>query len=76
MGGSVKAMLARLRKLEMSRGATDGMREWVSDTFDAAIADGLMCPADGPVVMHCVLKWLCDGTARSGSAGEGVLLWN
>ena len=32
-----------------------------------------MCPADGPVVLHCLLNWISDGTARSGIAGEGLL---
>ncbi len=68
-----RGMLARLRKLERSHGATDEMRGWVSDTLGAAIADGRMCPADGPVVLHCLMKWISDGTARSGIAGEGLL---
>lgn len=68
-----RGMLARLRKLERSHGATDEMRGWVSDTLGAAIADGRMCPADGPVVLHCLLNWISDGTARSGIAGEGLL---
>lgn len=70
---SAKGMLTRLKHLERSRGATDGMREWVNDSFDAAIADGRMCPADGRVVRDCLLKWLTDGTARSGFAGEGLM---
>lgn len=68
-----RGMLARLRKLERSRGVTDGMREWVADSFGAAIADGRMCPVDGPVVRHCVLNWIDDGTARAGTAGWGLL---
>jgi hypothetical protein len=68
-----RGMLARLRKLERSRGAGDEMREWVSENFGAAIADGRMCPADGPVVLHCLLNWISDGTARAGSAGRGPL---
>lgn len=68
-----RGMLARLRKLERSRGAGDEMREWVSENFGAAIADGRMCPADGPVVLHCLLNWISDGTARAGSAGWGPL---
>ena len=67
-----RGMLARVRKLERSHGATDEMRGWISDTFSAAIADGRMCPADGPVVLRCLLGWLADGTAR-GTAGEGLL---
>ncbi len=68
-----RGMLARLRKLERSHGATDEMRGWVSDSFGAAIADGRMCPADGPVVLHCLLNWIDDGTARAGTAGWGLL---
>jgi len=68
-----RGMLARLRKLERSRGAGEEMRDWISDTLGAAIADGRMCPADGPVVLHCLLNWISDGTARSGIAGEGLL---
>ena len=70
---SAKGMLARLKHLERSQGATDEMRGWVSDTFGAAIADGRMCPADGPVVLHCLMNWISDGTARGGSAGWGLL---
>lgn len=69
----VRSMLARLRKLERSRGATDEMRGWVSEMFGAAIADGRMCPVDGPVVLHCLLNWIDDGTARAGTAGWGLL---
>ena len=68
-----RGMLARLRKLERSQGASDEMRGWVSDMLSAAIADGRMCPVDGPVVRHCLLNWIDDGTARSGIAGEGLL---
>ncbi len=68
-----RGMLARLRKLERSQGASDEMRGWVSDTLGAAIADGRMCPVDGPVVLHCVLNWIDDGTARAGTAGWGLL---
>lgn len=69
---SAKGMLARLKKLEHSRGASDEMRGWVSDTFTAAIASGSMCPMDGPVVMRCLLNWISNGTTR-GTAGEGLL---
>lgn len=68
-----RGMLARLRKLERSRGASDEMRGWVSDTLGAAIADGRMCPVDGPVVLRCLMKWIDDGTARAGTAGWGLL---
>lgn len=71
--GSAKGLLDRVRKLERSHGATDEMRGWVSDTLSAAIADGRMCPADGPVVLHCLMKWIDDGTARAGTAGWGLL---
>ena len=67
--GDTRGMLARLRKLERSRGASDEMREWVNDLFGAAIADGRMCPVDGPVVLHCLLNWIDEGTSRSGGAG-------
>lgn len=70
-----RGMLARLRKLERSRGATDEMREWLAQAFDAAIAEGRMCPVDGDVVRHCVLKWVSEGSAK-GMAGEGSLLWS
>ncbi|MDU7589578.1 MAG: hypothetical protein E7K47_19735 [Acidovorax sp.] len=71
--GDTRGMLARLRKLERSKVAGDEMREWVNDSFGAAIADGRMCPVDGPVVLHCLLSWIDDGTARAGSAGWGPL---
>lgn len=71
--GSAKGLLDRVRKLERSHGATDEMRGWVSESFGAAIADGRMCPVDGPVVLHCLLNWISDGTARAGSAGWGLL---
>lgn len=70
---SAKGMLVRLKKLERSQGASDEMRGWVSETLGAAIADGRMCPVDGPVVLHCLLNWISDGTARGGSAGWGLL---
>lgn len=69
----VRGMLARLRKLERSKVVGDEMREWVNDSFGAAIADGRMCLVDGPVVLHCLLNWIDDGTARAGSAGWGPL---
>ena len=68
-----RGMLARLRKLERSQGARDEMRGWVSDMLSAAVADGRMCPVDGPVVRHCLLNWIDDGTARAGTAGWGLL---
>lgn len=68
-----RGMLARVRKLERSRGASADMQDWITQAFDAAIADGRMCSMDGPVVKHCLLKWLCDGTARAGIAGWGLL---
>lgn len=71
--GSAKGLLARARKLERTKGASDGMRGWVSDMLGAAIADGRMCPVDGPVVLHCLMKWIDDGTARAGTAGWGLL---
>lgn len=69
----VRGMLTRLRKLERSKVAGNEMREWVSDSFGAAIADGRICPVDGPVVLHCLLNWIDDGAARAGSAGWGPL---
>lgn len=69
----VRGLASRVKKLEHSHGATDEMRGWVSDTFGAAIADGRMCPVDGSVVLHCLLNWISDGTARGGSAGWGLL---
>ena len=71
--GDTRGMLARLRKLERSKVAGDEMREWVNDSFGAAIADGRMCPVDGPVVLHCLMNWISDGTARGGAAGWGLL---
>lgn len=70
-----RGMLARLRKLERSRGAGNEMREWLAQAFDAAIAEGRMCPVDGDVVRRCVLKWVSEGSAK-GMAGEGSLLWS
>ena len=70
---STKGMLVRLKHLERSQGATDEMRGRVSDMLSAAIAEGRMCPVDGPVVLHCLLNWISDGTARGGSAGWGLL---
>lgn len=69
----VRGMLTRLRKLERSKVAGNEMREWVNDSFGAAITDGRMCPVDGPVVLHCLMKWIDDGTARAGTAGWGLL---
>lgn len=69
----VRGLASRVKKLEHSRGASDEMREWLAQAFDAAITEGRMCPVDGDVVRHCVLKWISDGTARSGIAGEGLL---
>ena len=68
----MRGLLARVRRLERSHGATDEVREWVSDSFGVAIADGRMCPVDGPVVLHCLLNWINNGTTR-GTAGEGLL---
>lgn len=70
--GSARGMLGRVRKLERSKVAGDELREWVEATFRAAIADGRVCQVDGEVVLHCLLVWISDGTAR-GYAGEGVL---
>ena len=67
--GSAKGLLARARKLERSKGASDGMRAWVEAAFTDALADGRMCSMDGPVVKHCILKWIAEGTSRSGAAG-------
>ncbi|PZT22183.1 hypothetical protein A7X86_05170 [Stenotrophomonas maltophilia] len=69
--GSAKGMLARVRKLERSHGATDEMRDWISSAFSAAIAEGRICPTDGPVVLNCVLNWLSEGATPSGMAGWG-----
>lgn len=71
----VRGLASRVRKLERSRGAGDEMREWLAQAFDAAITEGRMCPVDGDVVRHCVLKWVGDGSAK-GMAGEGSLLWS
>lgn len=70
---SAKGMLARLKKLERTCGASADMVAWVRDTFTDALAQGRMCPMDGPVVMGCLLGWLSEGTARAGTAGEGLL---
>lgn len=70
---SAKGMLARLKKLERTRGASADMVAWVRDTFTDALAQGRMCPMDGPVVMRCLLGWMTDGHARTGTAGEGLL---
>lgn len=71
--GNVKAMLDRVRKLERTRGASADMVAWVRDTFTDALAQGRMCPMDVPVVMGCLLGWMTDGHARTGTAGEGLL---
>lgn len=71
----VRGLASRVKKLERTRGASADMQAWLAQAFDAAIADGRMCSTDGPVVMHCVLKWVGDGSAK-GMAGEGSLLWN
>lgn len=71
--GNVKGMLDRVRKLERTRGASADMVAWVRDTFTDALAQGKLCPMDGPVVLGCLLGWLSDGTARAGTAGEGLL---
>ena len=71
--GNVKTMLDRVRKLERTRGVSADMVAWVRDTFADALAQGKLCPMDGPVVMGCLLGWLSDGTARAGTAGEGLL---
>ena len=71
--GNVKAMLDRVRKLERTRGASADMVAWVRDTFTDELAQGRMCPMDGPVVMRCLLGWMTDGHARTGTAGEGLL---
>lgn len=71
--GNVKAMLDRVQKLERTRNVSDDMVGWVRDTFTDALAQGKLCPMDGPVVMGCLLGWLSDGTARAGSAGWGPL---
>ena len=68
-----RGMLARLRKLERSRGAGEEMREWLAQAFTDAIDTGRMCSMDGPVVRHCLMKWIDDGTARAGTAGWGLL---
>jgi len=70
-----RGMLARLRKLERTRGASADMQAWLAQAFDAAISEGRMCPVDGDVVRRCVLKWVGDGSAK-GMAGEGSLLWS
>ena len=71
--GNVKAMLDRVRKLERTRGASADMVAWVRDTFTDALAQGRMCPLEGPGVMRCLLGWMTDGHARTGTAGEGLL---
>ncbi len=71
--GDTRGMLARLRKLERSRAVDDGLRQWVEAAFTGAIEQGRMCPVDGPVVRHCLLNWIDDGTARAGTAGWGLL---
>lgn len=68
---NVRGMLARLRKLEQSRTAGDQIHEWISDSFGAAIAEGRMCPVDGPVVLRCLLNWIGDRSTHHDSTGEG-----
>jgi hypothetical protein len=64
-------MLARLRKLEQSRTAGDQIHEWINDSFGAAIAEGRMCPVDGPVVLRCLLNWIGDRSMLSHPTVEG-----
>lgn len=65
----VRGLASRVRKLERTRGASSEMQEWLTQAFDTAIADGRMCPMDGPVLKHCVSKWIEEGASRSGAAG-------
>ena len=64
MGGSVKALLDRVRKLERSTENTGELREIVSAYFADAIFDGRICPIDGPVVLKSVLQWIDEGSVR------------
>lgn len=66
---AARALLHRAKRLERSKGASADMREWVTTAFTAALDNGSMCDMDGPVVMRCVLKWIEQGTSRSGAAG-------
>ncbi|NMG05065.1 hypothetical protein [Azoarcus taiwanensis] len=71
----VRGLASRVKKLERTRGASADMQAWLAQAFDAAIAEGRMCPVDGDVVRHCVLKWVGEGSAK-GMAGEGSLIWS
>ena len=71
----VRGLASRVKKLERTRGASADMQAWLAQAFDAAITEGRMCPVDGDVVRHCVLKWVSEGSAK-GMAGEGSLLWS
>lgn len=71
----VRGLASRVKKLERTRGASADMQAWLAQAFDAAIAEGRMCPVDGPIVQHCLLKWVGEGSAK-GMAGEGTLIWS
>ena len=63
------------KALELVKSSLEQLLKPICDTPDigVAIADGRMCPVDGPVVRHCLLNWIDDGTARAGTAGWGLL---
>ena len=65
----VRGLASRVKKLERTRGASADMQAWFTQAFDAALAEERICPMDGPVIKHCLLKWIEEGTPRSGGAG-------
>ncbi len=73
--GAARSLLHSAKRVERSRSVGADMHAWVEASFTDAIAQGRMCDTDGPVVMKCALKWISDGSMRSGFAGEEAL-WN
>lgn len=67
---SVRAMLARIQRLEQARSASSPFaRGWGSfdafaDECEAEIADGKLDRRDFSVVLNCLRRWETDGTWR------------
>ena len=61
MIGSAKTMLDRVRKLERSNTNLGEHRAMVSAYFTDAIADGRICPNDGPLALKSVMLWIDEG---------------
>lgn len=61
---SAKGLLARARRLERPPELLREYREGLSAAFADTIAQGRMCPTDGPVVLRSVLRWIDEGLVR------------